>query len=304
MESAPQDLLVVTDLSGTLLDRHTNSSAAAQPALQRLAQLGVPVVFNSSKTAADILALRSRLDNEYPFISENGADLYVPQAPHADEFTVRRFGMTRNHILHQLAEVGADHDFSYLAFSTLTPEQQLQLSGLGRNILQLLMQRLYTESLLWRDSAAALQAFMHSLRERGLRVQVSRQLRRGRLLHVKAPVDKATPLPALREWFREMRGMEPRVLALGAGTHDVPLLEAADLAVQIPAPGRPHDALRNPCVLRSKAEGPAGWNHSVLQLLDKLASLHPGAECAACRKPDAAADDVSDTPVTPGSALQ
>lgn len=55
---APDRTLVFTDLDGTLLDHETYSFEAARTTLERLEKLSVPVVFNSSKTAAELLPLR------------------------------------------------------------------------------------------------------------------------------------------------------------------------------------------------------------------------------------------------------
>ncbi|MFQ5696467.1 MAG: mannosyl-3-phosphoglycerate phosphatase, partial [Terriglobia bacterium] len=48
-------LIVFTDLDATLLDHQTYSWAAAEPALRRLRLLGIPLVFCTSKTRAEVL---------------------------------------------------------------------------------------------------------------------------------------------------------------------------------------------------------------------------------------------------------
>ena len=53
-----QQLLVFTDLDGSLLDHHSYSYQAALPRLQQLEQLGVPVIPATSKTRAEIVHLR------------------------------------------------------------------------------------------------------------------------------------------------------------------------------------------------------------------------------------------------------
>jgi mannosyl-3-phosphoglycerate phosphatase len=267
MRSDLRDLVVVTDLAGTLLDRHTGSWAAAQPALQRLAELDIPVVFNSSKTAATMLQLRQQLDNRHPFISENGAQLCLPDAGSPGGLDVRSFGMPRNHILHELAGIAGQGHFDYLAFSAMTLEQLAPVTGLGRNLLHALMQRLYTEILLWQDSAQSLQQFAVALAERGLRAQGLQTLHNGRLLQVSVPVDKATPLPALRDWYQLQGRAAPCIVALGDGHNDVPLLEAADIAICIRAGERPFPAVNKPQCRYSALPGPQGWNEELLQLL-------------------------------------
>ncbi|HEY4579910.1 MAG TPA: HAD-IIB family hydrolase, partial [Candidatus Acidoferrales bacterium] len=65
-------MIVFTDLDGTLLDYHTFSWTAANEALAEIERRRVPLVFCTSKTRAEIEALRRKIGNAHPFISENG----------------------------------------------------------------------------------------------------------------------------------------------------------------------------------------------------------------------------------------
>ena len=73
-------LVIFTDLDGTLLDARNYSWRAAQPALDQLRRRRVPVVFCTSKTRAEILPLREELRNADPFVAENGGAIYVPRS--------------------------------------------------------------------------------------------------------------------------------------------------------------------------------------------------------------------------------
>ncbi len=118
MSSHPaQNLLVFTDLDATLLDHETYDWRPAQPALDELRRRGIPVIFNSSKTKAEQLALRAEIGNEHPFIVENGAAVYFPRdyfGPQPDgveadgELQLKRFGASRTAILALLAELRAE----------------------------------------------------------------------------------------------------------------------------------------------------------------------------------------------------
>ncbi|WP_340638223.1 hypothetical protein [Salinicola tamaricis] len=58
-------LLVFTDLDGSLLDHHSYDWQPAAPWLERLAAAGVPVIPTTSKTRAELLALRRELALEH-----------------------------------------------------------------------------------------------------------------------------------------------------------------------------------------------------------------------------------------------
>src|SRR4030043_2006608 len=77
MTTTPK-LIIFTDLDGTLLDRKTYSFEPAEPALNLIRTMGIPLVLSSSKTRAEIELYRRKLENEHPFISENGGGIFIP----------------------------------------------------------------------------------------------------------------------------------------------------------------------------------------------------------------------------------
>ena len=76
---AAPPLLVVTDLDGTLLDHFNYSFDKAREALSRLAELGIPLIPNTSKTSAELRQLRQELETDAPFIVENGSAIFLPR---------------------------------------------------------------------------------------------------------------------------------------------------------------------------------------------------------------------------------
>ena len=67
------DIMVFTDLDGSLMDHETYAFDEALPALEALAQGDIPVIVVSSKTRAEIIPLVSQLKLTGPIIAENGA---------------------------------------------------------------------------------------------------------------------------------------------------------------------------------------------------------------------------------------
>lgn len=63
-------LLILTDLDGSLLDADTYGYEAARPALKSLRDRGIPLIFCSSKTFAEVEPIRHEMENTVPFIVE------------------------------------------------------------------------------------------------------------------------------------------------------------------------------------------------------------------------------------------
>ncbi len=265
-------LLVFTDLDGTLLDHDTYAWEAARPALQRLAALRIPVILNSSKTLAEQARIRAELALPYPLAAENGQVLAVP----ADYFAGAGgdgpllheiLGLPYAEITATAAALRARHGFRFRGFSELGDAQVAELCGFPVADAQRARQRLGTEPLHWQDDEDALMRFRALAAERGLQV-----VRGGRFVHLSGPADKGGVLRSLVSRFRAAwPDARHQTVALGDSDNDLPMLQCADHPIVIPrrrgplltVPDRP-DARVAP------APGPAGWNLAMLSLLDEL----------------------------------
>jgi len=257
-------LVVFTDLDGTLLDHHSYSWRAALPAMERLAANGIPLVLNSSKTAAEMRVLQRAMGLRAPFIAENGAAVVIPAGclnnPH-DE--VVHFGVPHNELMRTLLvqrETGA----RFRGFSDLSARDLAQLTGLKEGEAARAKQRLATEPLLWGGTDAELVQFRSALGLAGLRL-----VQGGRFWHVMGTFDKAEGARFLLSRYQECFGNEPVItIALGDSPNDQRMLEEADIPVVIS--GANSEQLQfSPTrhAMRSLRPGPEGWNACVLNLL-------------------------------------
>ena len=269
----PVAWIVVTDLDGTLLDHHSYSFAAAVPALQRLREQGIPLVFNTSKTRGELASLRRHLGILHPFIVENGSAVCIPagyfEPPPADIIRLddgqcRVFGVQYRQLLGQLDRLRPRYRFT--SFSQMSAKQLAGLCGLSVDRAQQALDREFSEPLVWEDSEDALLSFKRELRSFGLET-----LRGGRFLHVLGRVDKGRAVAWLRQAYGASRGAEVRVLALGDSDNDIAMLQAADLAVVVRSPAHePPQFEPSGQRLVTEREGPLGWADSIHGWLDEL----------------------------------
>ena len=70
-------IIIFTDLDGTLLDKKY-SYESALPALALIESHKIPLVLCSSKTRSEIEFYRTKLNNDHPFICENGGGIFIP----------------------------------------------------------------------------------------------------------------------------------------------------------------------------------------------------------------------------------
>lgn len=269
-------LLLFTDLDGTLLDHDTYDYRPALPAMQRLAELGVPLIPTTSKTLSEVTELQSRLGNPHPCIIENGGAICVPDGyfpqhslPNArtlddSVYRVMNLGPSYAHILKILHELRTLYGWRFSGFSDMSVGLVVETTGLRRGEAARARQRLSSEPLIWQDSETALTAFGHALTARGLTLT-----RGGRFWHVAGQVSKGIALRVLTDLYRSAGLEAPVTVACGDSPNDEAMLCTADIAVII----RRHDgnALAvqgQQQTLISDTPGPQGWNTLINQVLD------------------------------------
>lgn len=256
------ELIVVTDLDATLLDHQTYSFLAAQPALNKLQALHIPLILNSSKTSVEILQLRKRLANTHPYIVENGSALILPGDNKLKE---QSFGMNRAEILSIIHHLREQYAFGFTGFADMDHEELMSCTGLSMENAILAMQRYFTEPLLWQDSEQQFRMFSEQIKIAGLCL-----IKGGRFWHVSGTADKGKALDFLRDYYQKQTDRRLKILALGDSENDLSMLAKADYAVLVKSPVRDFPQLEHDHLLRTEEYGPAGWNTAVLQMLEEL----------------------------------
>lgn len=253
--------LVFTDLDGTLLDHHTYSFSAALPALDQLKQRNIPVILNSSKTLAEIDRIANDLQLDSPQIAENGSLVYYPKKEH-----VHHFGHDYATICTILDELRTKQGYKFAGFHDWDANEIANITGLSEHAAALAGQRQASEPLLWKDDEQKLETFRAQLEENALTLK-----RGGRFWHVMGRTDKVKAMQFLADEYQQSLGKKPKVIALGDGPNDRDMLAAADVAIVVHNPDGTSFALPErdeQHIIRTTLAGPAGWNASILTLLN------------------------------------
>lgn len=203
--------IVITDLDGCLLDARTYSWEAHREALEELRRRGIPLVFCSSKTRAEMEALRREIGNTDPFIVESGGAVILESrtivlgTPYAEILQ----GFDRLKV--RVAARG---------FSDMTPEEIARECGLSLKQARLAKQREYDEPFVCAGDPGPAAA------ELGLRCS-----RGVRFWHLHGDTDKGRAVRAL------LREIGPaRAVGIGDSMLDLHLLEACAVRAAVARP--------------------------------------------------------------------
>lgn len=268
-----KNLLVFSDLDGTLLDHQTYSFEPALPALELLQKENIPLVICTSKTRAEIEKVRRQLRNKHPFISENGGAIFIPQNyfsftfsfdKQSHEYLVIELGTSYSLLRDIFQQIRSSLSANIKGFGDLSPEEIAQLCDFSLSEAELARDREYDEPFILEDESL-LQAIEDQARRSGLQI-----VRGGRFYHLLGKNDKGGAVKELKSLF-EKKSSQVKTIALGDSRNDLAMLEAVDFPVLIPKKDGSYDLSINLSNLfLASSSGPHGWNEAMMKILDEL----------------------------------
>lgn len=269
--------LIFTDLDGTLLNHDDYQWDLARPALQLAKDDGIPVIPCTSKTLAECLALQQQIGLTGPCIFENGAGVALPKSQFkrpmqvcreaTDEHWICAFSADYATIRSRLLEIKRLGRYVFKGFGDMSEKEIAEVTDLPLEHAARAKKRLHTEPILWLDNAKSFNKFHKDVQQAGLGLT-----RGGRFVHVLEDCDKGQTMQWLTRRYDPTGEQGIWTIALGDSPNDIPMLQAADVAVIVKNPHRgalQFESQRRQKVIRTSHVGALGWNDAVHYLLTK-----------------------------------
>jgi mannosyl-3-phosphoglycerate phosphatase len=263
-------LVVFTDLDGSLLDHETYSFDHARPALDRLRERRIPLVFATSKTRAEVEALQAAMGIREPFIVENGAAVFFPEG-----YRGWRIAAGIPQSPYRVIQLGAAYGRIRRFVRALPPACRIRgfgdmgvadvarLSGLSPAQARLAKQRGFTEPFVLEDDSRIVD--LETMAEAG----GFKITRGGRFYHLMgAGQDKGLAVRRALSVFHRHAGGGIVPVGLGDSANDRALLESVEVPILIPHPDGSYENLTMPNLRRARYPGSRGWNDMILALLE------------------------------------
>jgi mannosyl-3-phosphoglycerate phosphatase len=241
-----------------LLDHNSYSYEPALPALNKIKSLSIPLVFCSSKTAAELDVFRRELASTDPFISENGGGIHFPA-----EGKVLTLGLAYAELQAHLLEIQEILKVDVRSMKEMSAVELASMTLLSEEDAFLAQQRNY-------DLAFVIKGeFDEDLLKREVRCRGLRLTRGARFYHLTGDNDKGRAVRELVGRYESETGREVETVGLGDSENDLPMLEEVDIPVIIPNPGSGAPVhLESPDLIIASSPGPEGWNEVILSLFE------------------------------------
>ena len=220
--------VIFSDIDGTFLDDQYNYDTT-KPIVDKLLALGTSIVFNSSKTKAEIEFYRKAIGLAEPFISENGAAIFIPKnyfpftypCNQTDSYCIIELGTPYKELRVKLEVIKQKTGAKIVGFGDMTPEELAEDTGLPLHLALLAKERGYDEPfrILEGDKFAVLEA----IADEGLHCVLGG----GRYFHLTGDNDKGAATTILSGLYsRAFDTVE--TYAVGDGPNDLPMLQVVD----------------------------------------------------------------------------
>jgi mannosyl-3-phosphoglycerate phosphatase len=264
------EIVIFTDLDGTLLDRVTYSYDKALPSAKHLLQHEIPVIFCSSKTRAEQEVYRRELGFFHPFIVENGGAIFIPEGYFPFKFDYNKteygyqiieLGVAYGEIRRIIEQIRSDVKVNFRGFGDMTDQEVAADTGLDLEAARRAKERGYAETIKLEGTPDEIDRTLDVIKETGLNCVFG-----GRYYSIMGDNDKGRATKILINLFR--RKLENlKTVGVGDSPNDLPMLLAVDIPVLVQGPEGGWEEVNIPRLRRVEGIGPEGWARAVEEII-------------------------------------
>jgi len=259
-------ILIFTDLDGTLLDRDNFKFDKVINYVRELIQKDIHIIPNSSKTLGEINNFNRELDEDLPFIVENGAAIYklnLINSSFPEKISLSRETSEISKIFEKKVSIKFRSKCRFI--NKLSIDKQEKILGLSKQKIRFALNREYTIPLLFDGSKNEKTSFFKSVSDAGLSLQEG-----GRVINLCDKVSKAQAMKKVIKIFKKIVKEELITIGVGDNFNDLEMLKNSDIPCLVFNDKFTMEKININNCLVSKKPAPEGWEEVVKLALDKI----------------------------------
>jgi len=259
-------IVIFTDLDGTLLHNKTFKFENIRQYIKNLLSKNISIIPNSSKTKAEILNFCQELEEELPFIVENGAAIYKMNLVNSDFPEKIILSRDKEEILNVFFKKIPKELISKCEFVLkLKKDEQLKIFGLSEKHLIYASDREFSVPLIFKGNKVEKNKLFRLTYNMGLTMQEG-----GRVINLSDKVSKSSAMKKVSRIFEKTEKQELKIIGIGDNFNDLDMLKSSDIACLVFNEKFKLDTLNINNCLVSKKPAPEGWEEVVKMALEKI----------------------------------
>ena len=263
-------ILIFTDLDGSLIDHNNFEFREIQNFILKCIKNGIKIIPNTSKTKIEIQVFIDQLGQNLPFIVENGAaihnlNLIHPKIKINDNSLV--FSRSLYEILKQFKKnIPMDFQKRCMFLKDMTSTEQMKILGLNKKYLPFALNRDYSMPLVFDGSREIINEFTRHLKKIGMKLHEG-----GRIYNICDDCSKGKAMTTLIEMLKNELKCKTHTIVVGDSPNDISMLNVCDQPCVIPLPNRKNlSFLKDQKLIRATQTAPKGWEEVVRASLKKI----------------------------------
>ena len=269
-------LIIFTDLDGTLLNSETYDYGVTVPIIQQLKALKIPVIPVTSKTRAEVFTLRQDVGLSDPFVTENGSGIFVevnhnpfkePPGEQEDGYYVVDLGCPYVQARAGLRVIANELHHSLLGFGDMTIARLQKYTGLSAKDAQEAKAREFSEPFIT-PKAVTSEQIVAAVEAVGFKVVVG-----DRFSHLIGPeAGKGNAVKRLVALYQGVLPPGETIVTIGLGNspNDLDMLDHVDHPIVLPGIKGPHPQLGERGWTIAPSPAPQGWVEAVTAIAQQF----------------------------------
>ena len=259
-------IVIFTDLDGTLLHNKTFKFENIRQYIKNLLSKNISIIPNSSKTKTEIINFCHELEEELPFIVENGAAIYNMNLVNSDFPEKIILSRDKEEILNLFFKKIPKEFISKCKFVLkLKKDEQLEIFGLSEKQLSYASDREFSVPFIFKGNKVEKNNLFRLTSDMGLTMQEG-----GRVINLSDNVSKSFAMKKVRRIFEKTEKQELKIIGVGDNFNDLDMLKNSDIACLVFNEKFKLDTLNINNCLVSKKPAPDGWEEVVKMALEKI----------------------------------